>query len=153
MNKDIEPGGRATSRLGVFGENCAAEYLRLRGYSIVIRNFSAPIGRNRKGVALKGEIDIVAFKDGVICFVEVKTRSDNGSLPESAVTTRKQRQIIRTARSYRRFFEIDCVSERYDVIAINTDGNRAPIIKHLKGYFSPDKFRKSKWVGDRWFLS
>lgn len=151
--KHSETNYRATTRLGIFGENAAAEFLRLRGYTIVIKNFSAPIGRNRKGVAIKGEIDIIAFKNGVLCYVEVKTRSDAAPLPESAVTVRKQRQIVRTARAYRRFFDVVYSSERFDVIAINSGGAKAPLIKHLKGYFSSDKFQKTKWVGDRWFLA
>ena len=49
--------------LGKFGENVAALYMEKKGYKILRRNFCV------KG----GEIDIIAEKDGIIAFTEVKT--------------------------------------------------------------------------------
>ena len=69
----------------------AEEYLLGNGYKILERNF-----RNRSG-----EIDLIAKKDGVIRFVEVKyrTTSDFGS-PLEAVDARKQNQIRKVAMYY-----------------------------------------------------
>lgn len=146
--ENIEHIDGGTSRIGSFGEACAAEYLRIRGYSIVATNFKAVIGRNRKGVAFTGEIDIVAIDSGVLCFVEVKTRSSQEAAPESAVTLRKQRQITRTARAYLRAFGIGRMPKRFDVIAVTPRGTRAPSISHLKDFWSPERFRKRIWCGD-----
>ncbi len=51
--------------LGRFGENAVAYYLEKKGYRILKRNYRV------KG----GELDIIAEKDGVVAFVEVKTRT------------------------------------------------------------------------------
>ena len=69
----------------------AEEYLIGNGYKILERNF-----RNRSG-----EIDLIAKKNGQICFVEVKyrTTSDFGN-PLEAVDFRKQNQIRKVAMYY-----------------------------------------------------
>ena len=51
-------------QVGDFGEEITAEYLEKNGYRILDRNYSKPFG----------EIDIIAIKDDLIAFVEVKTR-------------------------------------------------------------------------------
>ncbi len=141
--KNNETAQRQTNGIGRFGEERAAEYLRLRGYRIAVRNFRTAIGRNRKGVALNGEIDLVAIKSKTICFVEVKTRSNTyGAAPETAVTKRKQRQITRTAAAYMRLFEIQGLKPRFDVIAVIERGKKAPEIRHLKDFWAAGKFKK-----------
>lgn len=69
----------------------AEEYLLGNGYKILERNF-----RNRSG-----EIDLIAKKEGYICFIEVKyrTTSDFGS-PLEAIDVRKQNQIRKVAMYY-----------------------------------------------------
>ena len=82
----------ATKRLGKSGEDYACRYLQRRGYKIMARNF-----RCRR----YGEIDIVAQKNGVLYFVEVKTRSSfRYGLPCEAVTAAKQAKIYRCAEYY-----------------------------------------------------
>ena len=81
--------------LGNFGERAAARYLRKHGYLIIERNY----------VADSAEIDIIAERDGVRAFVEVKTRSvgkedPRSPRPSSAVTPDKQRGIIAAAKYY-----------------------------------------------------
>ncbi len=69
-----------------------------------------------------GEIDLIfSDSDGVICFGEVKYRSDfRKGFPEEAVDRRKQRRICRTSDHYRSKFALDeSLSYRYDVIAIS----------------------------------
>jgi putative endonuclease len=140
-----------SAELGAAGEEAAANFLRIRGYQIIARNFKTPIGRNRKGVAITGEIDIIALKDSVICFVEVKTRAAINSTPEDQVTLQKQRQITRTVRTYQKLFSLDGQEIRFDVISIIDHGNKAPRIKHFKRFWNPEKFRKKIWSGDTWF--
>ena len=57
---------RKEGRIGQWGEQTAAVYLVERGYEIVAMNVHC---------APYGEIDIIAEKDGIITFVEVKTYS------------------------------------------------------------------------------
>ena len=78
-------------KIGAAGEELAAEVLRSKGYYIVRRNFTCPYG----------EVDIVAVKDRVVSFVEVKTRTtvQYGS-PAEAVDLRKQRHMRNAAKFF-----------------------------------------------------
>jgi len=81
-------------KLGDLGEKLAKEYLEKQGYEIIERNYQKR----------SGEIDLIARKNKIIIFVEVKTRTKNEneeySPPEEAVNFSKQRKIIKTARLY-----------------------------------------------------
>ena len=138
-----------TRKLGERGEIIATEFLLRHKFRIVCANFKVPIGRNRLGVAVTGEIDLVAIDDETLVFVEVKTRSsDSFATPETAVDLRKQRQIIRTAKRYRKIFHINNIKFRYDVISIVVRENKAPNIEHFKGFFNEEKFQKRDWQDD-----
>lgn len=139
----------STRRLGDLGEGLAAKYLTDTGYRLVLANFKVPIGRNRNDAQVTGEIDLVAFDGDILCFVEVKTRtSEEFASALSAVDLRKQRQIIRAARVYRRIFGIREVTHRYDVVTIVME--RPPRIELIKGLWNEAKFRKRAWSGDVW---
>jgi putative endonuclease len=145
------PLSRADKReeIGRRGERLAAEYLEAHGYRLVLANFKAPIGRNSRGVSVTGEIDIVALDEGTLCFVEVKTRtSAEFAEPLASVTRRKQRQITRTARVYRRIFGLSQMDYRYDVVSLIIARNAEPTIELTKGFWSESKFRKKAWSGD-----
>lgn len=102
-----------TKNLGNAGEIFAANYLESHGYKIIAKNFRVR----------SAEIDIVAEIDGVIVFVEVKTRSDiKHGLPVEAVNFRKQQKIIEAAGVFlqdEKYFDKAC---RFDVIEIYSDG-------------------------------
>lgn len=138
-----------TSSVGKLGEQFAARFLRENGYQLVLANFEAPIGRNRMGVAVSGEIDLIALDGEVLCFVEVKTRSsDDIAAPLAAVDLRKQRQITRTARIYRKIFRLEEIKYRYDVVTVLIKNRKRPEGKIFKGYWSESKFRKRTWTGE-----
>ncbi|MBK8148085.1 MAG: YraN family protein [Acidobacteria bacterium] len=138
----------ATRILGETGLGLAAEFLVRRGMRIVCSNFTVPIGRNLRGAAVTGEIDIVALDGDVLCFVEVKTRtSADFASPVTAVDLKKQRQIIRTARIYRKIFGVEQMRYRYDAVAV-VAGER-PSIEHFRNYWNEAKFRRKNW--DRHF--
>ncbi|HZD31179.1 MAG TPA: YraN family protein [Candidatus Angelobacter sp.] len=106
-------------------------YLRSLGYQIVARNFRAPGDH--------GEIDMIGWDDGVLCFVEVKTHSRKGLVPpEIAVDTAKRSHIRSVARRYVRQLRTDhspvC---RFDVVSVVLgDHDRGPYIRLHKGAFS-----------------
>ena len=78
-------------QVGDFGEEITAEYLEKNGYRILDRNYSKPFG----------EIDIIAIKDDLIAFVEVKTRkSDTFAYAAEAVDFYKQQRIRRASQAY-----------------------------------------------------
>lgn len=138
-----------TSLIGKLGEELAANFLVRKGCELVLSNFKVPIGRNRLGVQISGEIDIIALENDVLCFVEVKTRSsDEFSTPLSAVDLRKQRQITRTARVYRKIFSLQKMRFRYDVVGIVLNGKKAPKIEIFRGFWNDEKFKKKYWADE-----
>ena len=113
--------------LGHKGEDMAAEYLQQKGYCILDRNWA---NNGRK------ELDIIATKDDVVVFVEVKTRkAGSATTPLSAVDDRKQRRICQAADSYLKAHRIDFMC-RFDVVGIiyNSEASR---IEHYEDVFRP----------------
>jgi putative endonuclease len=141
--------------LGRRGEELAAAYLQQAGFRIVASNFSVPVGRNRVGAVINVEIDLVAYEESTLCFVEVKTRaSDWFADPSVNVDVRKQRQITRAARVYRRIFGLTGVDYRYDVLSIvlpssGVEGS-APQIDLARSFWTEEKFRKRRWPERYW---
>jgi putative endonuclease len=131
--------------LGDIGEFIAYCYLKDCGYRIVCANFKTPIGRNRRGVTVTAEIDIIAYDKNHLCFIEVKTRrSENFTSPLTAVDLKKQRQIIRAARIYRRLMGTEETPYRYDVVSIVLEPSLK--IELIKDFFSEQKFKKRRWL-------
>ena len=151
---DSEQSVAASSNLalGRRGEELAAAYLLKLGYRIVAANFSVPVGRNRSGAVINVEIDLVAYEGRTLCFVEVKSRASSWFAPPQAnVDRRKQRQIARAARVYRRMFDLADAPYRYDVVTVvlPAEEDDAPEfeIKLLRNYWTEDMLRKRVWSG------
>lgn len=95
-------------KLGREGEKIARSYLKKNGWKILEKNYKTPFG----------EIDIIAEKDGVVAFIEVKTRlSDIFGLPSEAVTKQRKLRYIRGANYYFTGKIIDC-TVRFDIIEV-----------------------------------
>src|SRR5688572_22638881 len=119
LKQDIRPQVRATSEIGDRGERLAGRFLEASGYRLVLSNFKLPVGRNSRGVSVTGEVDIVALDGDTLCFVEMKTRtSSEFAAPLANVNKRKQRQIIRAARVYKRIFGVTETPHRFDVVSV-----------------------------------
>lgn len=132
--------------LGERGERLAVEHLIKRGYRIVVTNFKVPVGRNSKGVAVTGEIDVIALDGETLVFVEVKTRRSEEFTPAiTAVDNRKQRQITRTSRVYRRIFNLMEMQCRFDVVTVVMREGEAATITLTKGFWSEKNYRKRVW--------
>jgi len=134
--------------LGRRGEEWAAAYLEQAGYRLVAANFSLPVGRNRVGALINVEIDLVAYEGETLCFVEVKTRaSDWFAPPEANVDLRKQRQVARAARMYRRTLGQLDKPYRYDVVTVllPAEPDRPFEIQLLRNYWTDHKLRKRVW--------
>ena len=108
---------RSKKITGNVGEGIAAEFLKSKGYEIVDRNFSIRYG----------ELDIVARKDGELCFVEVKTFSDFGigselfHRPEENVNPKKLQSLARTIKFYLAKKYKEAPKWKFLVAAINLD--------------------------------
>jgi len=83
----------ARHRLGAWGEDLAAAYLKEHGYTIRERNWRVP---------QLGEIDIVAAEGGCLVTVEVRTRRGRSyGTPEESITVAKKLRLVQLAMSYR----------------------------------------------------
>jgi putative endonuclease len=135
--------------LGRSGEQLATEFLEGSGYRLVASNFSIPVGRNTRGVTVNAEIDVVAYDETTLCFIEVKTRrSDWFAPPEANVDLRKQRQVTRAARAYRRVLGLEGCEYRFDVVSVilpEALAQARPRIQLMKNFWTEDKFKKRAW--------
>jgi putative endonuclease len=111
--------------LGITGEDLACQELEARGYSIVARRYRVTAG----------EIDIVARDGPTLVFVEVKARASHefGSAAE-AVTSSKQRKLVRLATEYLTAHGIHDCPCRFDVVSIHFDDG-APEIEIFQNAF------------------
>ena len=110
-------------RTGQAGENRAAAYLQQHGYSIVRKNY-----RHRRA-----EVDIIAQKENLLVFVEVKTRAtDRYGYPEEAVDYRKEALLLDAAGAY--IEETGWQHEvRFDIISITLTA--PPTVHHIEDAF------------------
>ena len=108
-------------RTGNLGEDIACQFLEQKGFKVLSRNYLKPWG----------EIDIIAEKDGVVRFVEVKavsrenltdiSRENSDYRPEEQVNPAKLRKVARTAEMYMnankddREYQVDVVGVFVDV--------------------------------------
>ena len=115
-----------TTEIGDEGEAVALSFLKTAGYRIL----------DKKWRFKRLEVDIIASKDGIIVFVEVKTRKNTVfGEPELAVIPKKQAFLISAAHHYITVKDIDAEA-RFDVVAVI--GNCEPFeVKHLEGAFFP----------------
>ncbi len=95
------------------GEEDAYFYLRRKGYMMVARNYRTPRRR--------GEIDLIGWDKGVLCFIEVKTRTSREVKPaEAAVDHAKRRKLGGVAQEFMRHLPLPC-SWRFDVVSVYYD--------------------------------
>jgi putative endonuclease len=96
--------------LGSRGETLAAQRLSSLGYTIRDRNWRCAVG----------ELDIVAEKDDVLIFVEVRTRrGDRFGTPEESITPAKHAKLIEVAQTYLDEHSESDRNWRIDVVAVD----------------------------------
>lgn len=109
---------------GKQGEQEAVRYLREKGYEIMSRNY-----RHQHA-----EIDLIAKKDNLLIFAEVKTRTNlTFGNPEEFVSYTKAKLVMKAAEHY--IFSNDWLHDiRFDIIAVTIAGNELRI-KHIEDAF------------------
>lgn len=108
-------------RVGDLGEEIIARYLEKNSFKILARNYSKPYG----------EIDIIAIKNDVISFVEVKSRkSIKFGYPREAVNYYKQQRIIRASQSYLLENDLTGYIIRFDVAEVFTEDRKINYIEN-----------------------
>lgn len=114
------------NKTGVWGEVYAARWLRDHGWHILTTNYACRFG----------ELDVVAARDGVIAFVEVKTRDRTAALrPMEAVDEHKQARLTQTAKHFLRTCKVEGVL-RFDVCEVYlADGRDLVRINYMENAF------------------
>ena len=113
--------------IGDLGERMAAEWLWASGRKVLYRNFRAPEG---------GEVDIVAREGDVLCFIEVKTRTQKGyGRPLDAVDLDKQKLIDRGATEWLRLLGTRDLPWRFDVMEVILQEGERPEFTYIKDAF------------------
>ena len=115
-----------TKLTGNQGEKRASAYLESKGFEIIERNWRT----NR------GEIDIIAVKNDIIVFVEVKTLP-NGTLDmiQRELNYQKRQRIIKTSKRFLlKHREYNNSYVRFDVIVIDMPGFES--VYHIENAFS-----------------
>ncbi len=113
--------------LGRHGEELAKAHLENTGYEILDENWTYG----------KAEVDLIAYKDRTLIFIEVKTRTGTGfGEPEDFVDARKQKLLAKAADEY-----IDIVGHkgeaRFDIIAILFRQDGGHRLDHIEDAFWP----------------
>ena len=107
--------------IGKKNEIKAVKYLSDKGFKILTTNFSTRYG----------EIDIIAQKENVLVFVEVRSKkSDAYGHAEETITQKKIDRIKKTAEIF--LIENNCLFDevRFDVIAITNQN-----LRHIEDAF------------------
>ncbi|PIE57478.1 MAG: YraN family protein [Desulfobulbus propionicus] len=113
-------------KTGTQGEELACERLQGAGYVILERNYRRPFG----------EVDIIARQDGVVCFIEVKTRrSRQYGDGFAAVHSHKQRRLSRIALDYLARNNLLHSPARFDVVSIFLGQGVRPKVQLLQNAF------------------
>lgn len=114
--------------VGQAGEDFAVSYLKKKGYEIIERNW-----RHHHY-----EVDIIAFLDDTIAFVEVKTRAASYvASPIEAVDKKKMRRLMQAADAYVKKHQIDSWI-RFDIASVvHQQRNQYTMESYVQEAFNP----------------
>lgn len=114
---------------GLKGEDAAFFYLRRKGYTVVARRWSPD---NEPG-----DIDLIAWRGPLLCFIEVKTRTAHDMSPaEIAVDDHKRRMLRKLARQYvRQLPGTSWPTIRFDIVSVYLLPGKKPEFTHFEGAF------------------
>lgn len=119
---------KSTHEKGREGEAIATAYLESKGYTVLGQNYFFE----------RAEVDIVAYDETAIVFVEVKMRKNTTfGEPAEFVTAKKQQLVYKAAEAWLYERKMDGSPVRFDVVAIVQNNNEAPDIQHFKHAFRP----------------
>ena len=123
---------------GRWGEQQAVRFLKSKRWKIA---------GERVRVGKHDELDIVAEANGVLVFVEVKTRkNEDYGRPFSAVGKEKRKRLSRAAVAYLKKIHIEPDHIRFDVVeVIGERGSSAPEIRHIENAFPLDSAYRLWW--------
>ncbi len=114
---------KQTQSFGRYGEQLVVTYLENGGYQIVTTNWRCPVG----------EIDIVAKKENILVFVEVRSRHAENTEPSfESINVRKQNKLATLANEYIDVHNLDDVNWRIDVVGVAIPHSGDAVIEHIE---------------------
>ncbi len=113
------------NQLGEKGEDLALDFLLKKGYELLARNYRFQ----------KAEVDLIVQEADQVIFVEVKTRTSVSFVEaEAAVTTQKQKRMIKAADEFLIQSEIEAEA-RFDIIVVVLN-SKEKSIRHIADAFN-----------------
>lgn len=119
--------GERNRYIGDIGEAFASKILDELGFIIFETEYKTQ----------SGEIDIIAYKDSVLHFIEVKTSDTTSPFrPEKHLDMNKRYKYPLMAKNYLNrlkrdcLFDIDDISVSYDLFAVTVDSEKELILNH-----------------------
>ena len=149
----LDSRGFAATQLGVgeWGEWWAERELRRGGYRVLFRRWTDGVG----------ELDLIAWREGRLIFVEVKARRANVSaigLAEQeqihqelarraaeSVDIEKQGRLTRAALRFKKKHGLLGVPTRFDIMVVVATDPRRPAVQHWTGAFDATGDRGSMY--------
>ncbi|MGE0206391.1 MAG: YraN family protein [Candidatus Babeliales bacterium] len=117
--------------LGTQGESLVAQFIQKQGFTILERNYKK----------FYGEVDIIAKKEDLVIFVEVKTRTTHQYNLSEVITYGKQKKIIKAAQHYIASKQLTNKVFRFDVALIQGAVNENSL------QYIPNAFTKQERYG------
>lgn len=99
------------SELGAEAEELAANYIHSKGYKIIAKNWQY------KG---RGELDLVAWDEETLVFVEVRYRGTGSwESPQQSITPKKLHNLRKTSQLYAKIELKETVAMRIDLVGVS----------------------------------
>ena len=111
--------------VGDTGEQVVEKWLTLNNFNILARNYRIRLG----------EVDLIAQKDDVVAFVEVKTRKTEYFSTSLVVNRSKQQKIIKAAKHFVLKNGISNKVLRFDVAIVYLKETEQPSVTYITNAF------------------
>lgn len=114
---------------GERGEEAAFFFLRRHGFVVVARRWNDG--------PLPGDIDLIAWQDDVLCFIEVKTRTTKDVATASSAVDRDKRRILRRLAGHylRQLPDGERPETRFDIVTVYELAGKAREIQLIPAAF------------------
>jgi putative endonuclease len=119
---------------GNYAETLVIDHLKKQGFTLIAHNYSKPYG----------EIDIIACKNKVYIFVEVKMRMQETFDLSQVITRNKQQKIIAVAKEFiSKHYEPTAIY-RFDVALVILENMQKPELTYIPNAFACEQL--DSWI-------
>jgi putative endonuclease len=110
------------------GERAALFHLRRLGFVVTAQGWRTPKAH--------GDLDLIAWDNDVLCFIEVKTRTTRAVAPaEAAVDADKKRMLRKMAHHYLRQLPEKDIPVRFDILSVYLESGKSAELTLFRGAF------------------